>query len=234
MLRQAFDDIPFEGCPTLRGVVMYAAGSRFVDGGTTVLTPNELADAVELLLRMSEDEELAGNISKVGMGDLDWRRPDLGEAIQEGIAQALADHGIDLGVRVFTLGDRGVDPEGPEEARNHASTLIDVISAIMAYRSDIPSDYVEQRAICLGSRMESDEDRRSLQLFEAMLDSPFYYSTLPQEVKDEVDFDGVARALRARRVTRTAYLHRKARITAMLRRNPHVIDIEVPYEEDHD
>lgn len=234
MLRQTLDEIPVEGCVTLRGVVMYAAGSRFVDGGTTVLTPKELADAVELLFRMSEDEELAGNISKVGMADLDRRRPDLGEAIQEGIAQALADHGIDLGVRVMTLGDRGVEPEGPEEAQHHASTLIDVISAIMAYRSDIPCDYVEQRAICLARRMESDEDRQSLQLFEAMLDSPFYYHTIPQEVRDEVDFDGVARALRARRVTRAAYIHRKARITAMLRRNPHVINIEVPYEEEHD
>ena len=76
MLRQTFDEIPVEGCVTLRGVVMYAAGSRFVDGGTTVLTPNELADAVELLFRMSEDQELAGNISKVGMADLDRRRPD--------------------------------------------------------------------------------------------------------------------------------------------------------------
>ena len=134
----------------------------------------------------------------------------------------------------MTLGDSGVEPEGPEEAQNHASTLIDVISATMTYHSDIPADYVEQRAICLARRMESDEDRQSLQLFEAMLDSPFYYHTIPQEVRDEVDFDGVARALRARRVTRSAYLHRKARITAMLRRNPHVINIEVPYEEEHD
>lgn len=233
MLRQRFgymDDI--EDCTTLRGMVMYAAWSRFVDNGTTVLTGRELRDMLELLDRMEGDEELAGNISSVGMGDISRGcGHELGDTITAAISDALDDLGLSVSVMPVYM---GTDVESPGFARMHVPLYRKAILTEMALSIDVPNDLYEQRLACRSLLCGDPGDAENYRRLQTLLGLPYYYDSLPQEMRDTVDMEGASRGAHAYYLWYLSSRHRFMRAMRMVRRNPGIADVEIEYEEAHD
>lgn len=221
---------------TLRGMVMYAAGDRFVDGGTTVLSGDGLMTMYRLSEDMLVDRELASNISKAGYDDTGATPTDIGDRITEALQDALSDLGLDVYAIPVGL-DAG--PDTGDDAITVASNirLLLRMQAAIELLPRIPIDYVEQRHLmragrCLsGKGIDKLSREHGLIMLMDLLNLDVWYSSLPESITNQVDFDLVNLEIHAKYELDLSSRHRLARALAMFDRNPDFGLVEIAYEE---
>lgn len=239
MLRQRLGELgPIYDCTTLRGVVSYAAGSRFVDNGITVLTAKEIADAFDLIGRMEFDEELAGNISVAGShgvmkssDDLDEMEREMGERLS-GILNEYAP-----GSRLEVV-DLGTKVEDPKVAKEVAPTIRLVIAAQIAEMLDVPNDLYEQRML-MRSRLvgirsgDLDGDlEEALEFRNAIVEAED--SGLPLSlINNGIDYRKANAGFHASYCMFLSKRHKFRRTMAMVFRDASSSGVEIEYEEVH-
>lgn len=221
---------------TLRGMVMYAAGDRFVDGGTTVLSGDGLMTMYRLSEEMMVDRELASNISKAGYDDTGMTPDDIRNRIAESLQDALSDLGLD--VYAIPVGF-GAGPDTDDDAITVASNirLLLRMQAAIELLPRIPTDYVEQRHLMRASRAFSGKEidklsrEHGLIMLMDLLNLDVWYSSLPESITNQVDFDQVNLEIHAKYEIDLSCRHHLARALAMFDRNPNFGLVEIAYEE---
>lgn len=243
IVSQSIDDMDMGGVSsTLRGMVMYVAGDRFVPGGTTVLSGDSILELYRLASEVVHDGELARNISKVGYEDLKTEGSD-GESeldtIIGRISAALSGIVSDLGYGLRILNAPTICREDTEEEQ---TIVAGNVLMMLRYRGAIeiiprlPVDYYIQRmrlsVLRLGGSVDEQyrKDHGYWYLLR-LLSLPVWFSDLPGGVRNQVDYDLVEREIHMLDVARLCRDHDMARAMASFRRNPRFDGVEIVYEE---
>lgn len=217
-------------------MVMYAAGDRFVDGGTTVLSGDGLMTMYRLSEEMLVDRELASNISKAGYDDTGVTPTDIRNRITESLRNALSDLGLDVYAIPVGLGG---GPDTDDDAITVASNirLLLRMQAAIELLPRIPIDYVEQRhlmrasSVLSGKGIDKLSREHGLIMLMDLLNLDVWYSSLPESITNQVDFNLVNLEIHAKYELDLSSRHRLARALAMFDRNPDSGLVEIAYEE---
>ena len=243
IVSQSIDDMDMgDVSSTLRGMVMYVAGDRFVPGGTTVLSGDSIIELYRLASEVVKGGELARNISKVGYEDLKSEgsgdESDFDRIIGR-ISDAISGIVSGLGYGLEVLNAPTICREDTERER---TIVAENLLMMLRYRGAIeiiprlPIDYYIQRmrlsVLRLGESVDEQyrEDHGYWYLVR-LLGLPVWFSDLPGGVRNQIDYDLVEREIHMLDVARLCRDHDMARAMASFRRNPRFDGVEIVYEE---
>lgn len=243
IVSQSIDDMDMgDVSSTLRGMVMYVAGDRFVPGGTTVLSGDSILELYRLASEVVKGGELARNISKVGYEDLKTEGSDDEsdfDTIIGRISAAISGIVSDLGYGLEVLNAPTICREDTEREQ---TVVAENVLMMLRYRGAIeiiprlPVDYYIQRmrlsVLRLGESVDEQyrKDHGYWYLLR-LLSLPVWFSDLPGGVRNQVDYDLVEREIHMLDVARLCRDHDMARAMASFRRNPRFDGVEIVYEE---
>ncbi len=227
---------------TLRGMVMYVAGDRFVPGGTTVLSGDSILELYRLASEVVKGGELARNISKVGYEDLKTEGSDGGfdfDMAISRISDALSGILSDLGCGLRILNAPIICREDTEEEQ---TIVAENVLTLLRYRgafeimSQLPVDYFIQRMRLSVLRLGGSVDEQYRKdhgywYLVRLLSLPVWFSDLPGGVRNQIDYDLVEREIHMLDVARLCRDHDMARAMASFNRNPRFDGVEIVYEE---